>query len=265
MPEPRSITPLKPSASARSGETTPMPTALLPDAVLGEQRLVFVDVLGKALGEVLDEVEQRALAAAVQGLEVAAAPELRRVVLRHRVRQVAVHAARAVVGRVHARAGHRLVAVEQVLALAKAVEEDRHRAEVEPCVPRNSRWFRMRVISSNMTRMYFSRAPGSHAEQLLDRQHVGVLVAHHRDVVEPVHVRQVLQVGAVLGELLGRAVQQADVRVGALDHLAVELEHQAQHAVRRRVLRAEVQRVVADLRHRASRPRRSGPRARCAA
>ena len=25
--------------------------------------------------------------------------------------------------------------------------------------------------------------------------------------------------------------------VGALDHLAVELEHQAQHAVRRRVLR----------------------------
>jgi hypothetical protein len=53
----------------------------------------------------------------------------------------------------------------------------------------------------------------------------------------------------LLGELLGRAVQQADVRIGALDDLAVELEHQAQHAVRRRMLRPEVQRVVADLSH----------------
>src|SRR5216110_330150 len=34
--------------------------ALLPDAVVREQRLVVVDVLGKALGEILDEVEQRA-------------------------------------------------------------------------------------------------------------------------------------------------------------------------------------------------------------
>ena len=47
-------------------------------------------------------------------------------------------------------------------------------------------------------------------------------------------------------------MQQADVRVGALDHLAVQLEHQAQHAVRRRMLRAEVQRVVADLGHSAA-------------
>ena len=52
-------------------------------------------------------------------------------VLRHAVRQVAVHAARPVVGRVHARAGHRLVHVHQVLALAEGVEEDRHRAHVE--------------------------------------------------------------------------------------------------------------------------------------
>ena len=52
-----------------------------------------------------------------------------------------------------------------------------------------------------------------------------------------------------LGELLGGAVQQADVRIGALDHLAVELEHEAQHAVRGRVLRAEVQRVVLDVSH----------------
>ncbi len=44
-------------------------------------------------------------------------------------------------------------------------------------------------------------------------------------------------------------MQQADVRIGALDHLAVELEHEAQHAVRGRMLRAEVERVVLDLCH----------------
>ena len=42
-------------------------------------------------------------------------------------------------------------------------------------------------------------------------------------------------------------MQQADVRIGALDDFAVELEHQAQHAVRRRMLRAKVHRVIANL------------------
>ncbi|HEY6895468.1 MAG TPA: hypothetical protein VI258_14940, partial [Rhodanobacteraceae bacterium] len=88
-----------------------------------------------------------------------------------------------------------------------------------------------------------------HADELLDRHYVGVLVHHHRHVVEAVHVRHALDEGARLGELLGRAVQQPDVRVGALDHLAVELEHQSQHAVRRRMLRAEVDRVVLEFLH----------------
>ena len=52
-----------------------------------------------------------------------------------------------------------------------------------------------------------------------------------------------------LGELLGRAMQQADVRVGALDDFAVELEHQAQHAVRRRMLRPKVHGVVTNFSH----------------
>jgi hypothetical protein len=41
-------------------------------------------------------------------------------------------------------------------------------------------------------------------------------------------------------------MQQADMRIDALDDLAVELQHQAQHAVRRRMLRAEVDVEVAD-------------------
>ena len=149
----------------------------------------------------------------------------------------------------HARARHRLVHVQQVFALAEAVEEHRHRAAVEPvrAEPQQVVQDARDLVEHHADVLRAHRHVD--AEQLLDRQAVGVLVAHHRHVVEPVHVRQRLDVGARLGELLGRAVQQADVRVGALDHLAVELEHQAQHAVRRRMLRAEVQRVVLDLSH----------------
>src|SRR5678815_3688125 len=59
------------------------------------------------------------------------AADLRLAVLRHRVGQVAVDAAGAEVRRVHARARKRQVHVEQVLALAEAVDEDVHRAAVE--------------------------------------------------------------------------------------------------------------------------------------
>ena len=97
--------------------------------------------------------------------------------------------------------------------------------------------------------MYCARSGGVMPEQPLDREHVAVLVAHHRDVVEPVHVADRLVERLALGELLGRAMQQADVRVGFLDDLAVHLEHEPQHAVRRGMLRTEVQREILDLRH----------------
>ncbi|MNT84787.1 hypothetical protein D3C72_2248540 [compost metagenome] len=53
----------------------------------------------------------------------------------------------------------------------------------------------------------------------------------------------------MLGQLFGGAVQQADVRIGALDHFAVQLEHQAQHAVCCGVLGTEVECVVLDFGH----------------
>ncbi|MNW05277.1 hypothetical protein D3C71_2015000 [compost metagenome] len=84
-----------------------------------------------------------------------------------------------------------------------------------------------------------------------------MLVAHHRHIVQPVHVGQRLDVGLVLGQLFGGAVQEADVRIGALDDFAVELEHQAQHAVRCRVLRSEVQGIVLDFSHGGSRGARA--------
>ncbi len=74
-----------------------------------------------------------------------------------------------------------------------------------------------------------------------------MLLVHRRHVVEPVEIGQVLQVGAALHQLLGAAVQEPDMRVAALDDLAVEFEHQPQHAVRRRMLRPEIDVEVPDL------------------
>ena len=110
-----------------------------------------------------------------------------------------------------------------------------------------SRWLRSRPISRIEHADELAAARHRDAEQLLDRQREGVLLVHRRDVVEPVEIGDRLQVGLVLDQLLGAAVEQADMRIDALDDLAVELQHEAQHAVRRRMLRPEVDGEGADV------------------
>jgi hypothetical protein len=51
-----------------------------------------------------------------------------------------------------------------------------------------------------------------------------------------------------LYQLFGAAVQETDMRVGTFDDLAIHLQHQPHDAVRRRVLRPEIHREIADLR-----------------
>ena len=74
-----------------------------------------------------------------------------------------------------------------------------------------------------------------------------MLLVHRRDVVEPVEIRDRLQIGLLLDQLFGAAMKQADMRIDAGDDLAVKLQHQAQHAVRRRMLRSEVDGEIAEL------------------
>src|SRR5262245_4971202 len=89
-------------------------------------------------------------------------------------------------------------------------------------------------------------APGhGEAEQLLDCQTERVFLVHRRDVIEPVEVGQRLQVGLVLDQLFGPAVQKTDMRVHALDDLTVELQYETQHAVSRRVLGPEIEGEIA--------------------
>ncbi len=84
------------------------------------------------------------------------------------------------------------------------------------------------------------------AHQGLDRAHVGVLVAHHRHVIQAIHVADRLVERLGLGQLFGTTVQQTHVRVGAHDGFTVHFQDQAQHTVSGRMLRAEVHGVVAD-------------------
>ena len=61
-------------------------------------------------------------------------------------------------------------------------------------------------------------------QQLLDSEGVRLLVAHHGDVVQSVHIRKRLHVGLVLHQFLCAPVQQADVGVAAQNSLDRQTE-----------------------------------------
>ncbi len=85
------------------------------------------------------------------------------------------------------------------------------------------------------------------AKQFLHRQDIGVLITHHGDVIEAIHIRQTLHVVLALGQFFRGPVQQPDMRIGTLDNLTIHLQHQAQHTVRGRMLRAEIKGEIPDL------------------
>jgi len=70
------------------------------------------------------------------------------------------------------------------------------------------------------------------AGELFDGDGVGDVVRERREVIQAVRVRHELVVRHVLGDLLVAAVQVADDGVALHYLIAVELEAQAEHAVR---------------------------------
>ena len=79
------------------------------------------------------------------------------------------------------------------------------------------------------------------AEQFFHRERVGDVVGQRREIIQPVRVRDELGVGHVLGDFFVAAMQITHVRVGLGDDFAVQLQHDAQHAVRGRMRRPHVQ------------------------
>ena len=161
-------------------------------------------------------------------------------------RQVEMHAARTEIIGVQARARSALVEFHQPLALLEPPQKRGQRADIE-----RKRADAQQVIEdagdfgkhhANILRARRRRD----AHQLFDRQRESVLLAHRRYVIEPVEIGDRLQIGLVFDQLLGAAMQQADMRVDALDDLAVHLEDEPHHAVRRRMLRPEIHHEILD-------------------
>ena len=191
--------------------------ALEHDLVGVDQRLELVDALRELRGE-------RARLALEAG------------------RDVLGDAADLEVARVHALAGGHLEQVEDQVALAPAVPEDRHRAEVQ-AAGRQPQQVRGDPVELQVDHAQVLGALGDlDVQQRLDRAAEGHRVEVVGQVVHPLDERDDLPVGLVLAVLLDARVHVADDRLDVAHDLALERRDQAQHAVRGGMVRAEVER-----------------------
>ena len=162
-------------------------------------------------------------------------------------RHVLVDAARPEIAGMEPRAGDALVELHQLLALLETPEERRDRADIEREGGEVQEMIEDARDLGEQNADIFGARRRLDPEQFLDGEREGVLLAHRRDVIEPVEIGDGLEIGLVFDELLGAAVQEADMRIGALDHFAVHLQHEAEHAVGRRMLRPEIHGEALDL------------------
>ena len=135
----------------------------------------------------------------------------------------------------------RLEQAQRVLALAPAVDHHRHRAEVH-AVGGLEQEVRRDAVELDEQHADPHRPLGElEVEEPFDREREHQLVRQRRRVVHARHVGGALHVGELLTGLLHAGVQVADDGLGPQHGLAVELHHDAQHAVGRRVLGPHVE------------------------
>src|SRR5437016_4216187 len=121
--------------------------------------------------------------------------------------------ARAKVVGMQARARDTLIKFHQPLAFFEAPEERRDRSDIETERADAEKMVQdsgdLRIKHPDILRSGRRRNP----HQLLYSEREGMLLAHRRYVVEPVEVRNGLQVGLVFDEFFGPAMQQANMRI----------------------------------------------------
>ena len=158
-------------------------------------------------------------------------------------RQVGGDATGADVVVVHPQAGDLLEEAQHLLALAPAVDHHRHGAEVH-AVGREEQQVAGHPVELGHQHADPHRPLGDllvDAEQLLGGEGERQLVEERAEVVHARDVRAALHVRQRLAGLLHPGVQVADDRLAAQHRLALQLEHQAQHAVGAGVRRAHVE------------------------
>jgi hypothetical protein len=145
---------------------------------------------------------------------------------------------------VHPAAGDLLHDGLQLLALAERVEDRGDRAELQR-VRAEEHQVVEHPVQLGQQGARPDRALGDlHAEQVLRGEDDAQLVGERGEPVVPVRQHDDLPVVADLEQLLRAAVHVPDDRLAGDDPLAVQGDPQPQHAVRRRVLRADVQHHV---------------------
>jgi hypothetical protein len=143
---------------------------------------------------------------------------------------------------VHALARRHLEEVEDRLALAEAVPEHRDRAEVERARTEPDE------VAHDPVELHVDDSQVLRARRRLDlEQRLDGADERHRvevvgQVVHPLDDGDDLPVALVLRRLLDAGVEVADDRLEVAHDLALERDQQPQHAVRGRVVRAEVDR-----------------------
>ena len=73
-----------------------------------------------------------------------------------------------------------------------------------------------------------------------------MFLIHRGHVIQPVEIRQVLQVRPAFHQFFSAAMQQADVGITALYNLTVQFQNQPQHPMRSRVLGTKVDVEIPD-------------------
>ncbi len=190
--------------------------ALEPDPVLGEQILVLVDLVRHVVEEVADHL--RDLGGHVEG-----------------------HTPHARERRHHAGAGQRLEDVVGDLALAEGQEEHRHGADIErPGAHADQVRGHARHLHADCADVLRPRR-SLYAAELLHGEHVSGVVGELREIVEAVGVGSELVEGLLLRQLLHPPVQVPHVGHAVDDFFPVQLQEQAEHAMRRRVLGPHVE------------------------
>mmetsp|Transcript_18312 Transcript_18312/g.29274 ORF Transcript_18312/g.29274 Transcript_18312/m.29274 type:complete len:384 (-) Transcript_18312:3287-4438(-) len=195
--------------------------ALFKDAVFGQKPVNIVQHGGEFMGPLFDVVDQI-------------------------VGQVLMHATGPEIGCVQARTAGPFIENHQLFTLFKAPQRRGQCAHIKGLrghvqnVVQNPANLAKEHPDQGRTAGHFD------ARQLFDGQTPSMFLVHRRHVIEPVKVRQVLQIRPAFHQLFGATVQETNMRVTAFHNLAVQFKDKAQNPVRRRVLRAEVDVEVAD-------------------
>ena len=131
--------------------------------------------------------------------------------------------------------------MQNLFALAEAVQEHRHRADIQRV---RAQPHQVAVEARQLGQHHahpLRLRRNLHLQQLFHRQAVAQIVGKRRQVIHAVGQRDRLLLVLDFEFLLDAGVQEADVGLAGDDGLAIQFHQQAQHAVGGRVLRSHVE------------------------